>query len=1023
MFVVTVNGDNLVELTETLEVSARIDSVQTGVLASFENNSATDVTARATIFDNDSAIISVAPVGSTMIAEPATAADSTSFNFRITSSNPIAFPINFIYTLTEGAAIAEQDYEIPTGDLASGNLTLAANTTTVNLPVNIIGDEAYEDTEDFIMTLKSIIMGELLDITLNDGAKTATAFIVNNSRDRRSSVTIRPYTQNVTEGGSVTFHVDINRSPDQMNLSYSFSYNVRATTSGHTISNNDIVGNITNTISRTILEGATRDTFTIQTIDDNVAEFNESFEVEISDSVDNATVVIAAPKAKILINDNDVGDITNLNRHNHINRDSLLRRLIYIKSSGLTFSWDYPATTTLASDRVVIAYQKGETAPANCETGTIKTLNSKANSYRLEGLAPGQLHSFRLCLRRTNFRTDGSKFFEYSPGVVTSYIDSDNDGMEDSIDVDDNNNGLLDIRTAEEFNNMRNNLTGYRANTTYKFNKYRSKLTVSHIGALGGYNGANNYYCTRDRFRLLGFVAISQPLRLCGYEIMNDIDLSGYPNWQPIGSSDDPFKAIFEGNGYTISNLTINRGSSSDVGLFAKLDKAIVQNVNFENVNIIADSTVGTVAGTATASYFENIKLKSGSVRANNGASIGGLVGVFQNYATGYYQNRYFGRRVAYKLSNAARNVHNRLDITARYTGSGIRKGVGGLVGASQASYIIQSSSNATINVSANISDVGGLVGSLTVNPALDNDRINSPNSDDNITVPINGTVIIPILQNGAPVNRAERSIVRQSFSAGRIIIPANEALVVGGLAGRNNKYGIITNSFSTVNITGTIGSRTNSAVPTKAIGGLIGYNNGHVGSTYATGSITNTNVANVGGLIGFSNNIDIYSRNFKVDSKTGNHGSNFHSHNWITTITLDHLEGLRGDNGDDGKDWKTNGYANWLNHLYVFNNDPDNQRIFYSFNRDSVACYDGNWQYRNNETVWVMRGYKSFSNWSRNITHVHGDNTTSQVDAPTTDENGNSAAYYQMPAIRCMGSTNAERKANIDYQRRLFRR
>ena len=60
----------------------------------------------------------------------------------------------------------------------------------------------------------------------------------------RSSVTIRPYTQNVTEGGSVTFHVDINRSPDQMNLEYSFNYNVRATTSGHTISNNDIVGNI-----------------------------------------------------------------------------------------------------------------------------------------------------------------------------------------------------------------------------------------------------------------------------------------------------------------------------------------------------------------------------------------------------------------------------------------------------------------------------------------------------------------------------------------------------------------------------------------------------------------------------------------------------------------------------------------------------------------------------------------------------------------------------------------------------------
>ena len=87
--------------------------------------------------------------------------------------------------------------------------------------------------------------------------------------------------------------------------------------------------------------------------------------------------------------------------------------------------------------------------------------------------------------------------------------------------------------------------------------------------------------------------------------------------------------------------------------------------------------------------------------------------------------------------------------------------------------------------VSANISDVGGLVGSLTVNPALDNDRIDLSNSSGVITVPINGTVIIPILKNGDPVNRVERSIVRQSFSAGRIIIPATEALVVGGLVGR----------------------------------------------------------------------------------------------------------------------------------------------------------------------------------------------------------------------------------------------
>ena len=437
-----------------------------------------------------------------------------------------------------------------------------------------------------------------------------------------------------------------------------------------------------------------------------------------------------------------------------------------------------------------------------------------------------------------------------------------------------------------------------------------------------------------------------------------------------------------------------------------------MRNVNFENVAITANSEVGAVAGTSVKGYFENIKLKSGSVTANNGARIGGLVGVFQNYeedARHYFNYRYFYGVIDYKLSNGARNVHNRLNITANYTGSGIREGVGGLVGASQASYIIYSSSNATINVSANISDVGGLVGSLTVNTALDNDRVTGSSW---YRIPVNGSIsIVP-----KTPDYVERSIVRQSFSAGSIITPANEALVVGGLVGRNNKYGRITNSYSAVNISGTIGSRTNSAVPIKAIGGLIGYNNGYVGSTYATGSITNTNVANVGGLIGFSNNIAIYSRNFKVDSKTGTHGSNYNSHNWITTITLDHLESLRGDNGDDGKDWKTNGYANWFHFGYVFNNDPKSQ----IWNSASLSC-NNSWKYYNNQTVWVMRGTRSFYGGWR---HRSGkDNTISQVAATTTDENGNSAAYYQMPVIRCIGITDAEKKENIDYQRRLFRR
>lgn len=41
------------------------------------------------------------------------------------------------------------------------------------------------------------------------------------------------------------------------------------------------------------------------------------------------------------------------------------------------------------------------------------------------------------------------------------------------------------------------------------------------------------------------------------YVLMNDIDLSGYSNWEPIGTHDSPFHGIFNGNNHTITGLTI----------------------------------------------------------------------------------------------------------------------------------------------------------------------------------------------------------------------------------------------------------------------------------------------------------------------------------------------------------------------------------------------------------------------------------------------------------------------------------
>ena len=118
------------------------------------------------------------------------------------------------------------------------------------------------------------------------------------------------------------------------------------------------------------------------------------------------------------------------------------------------------------------------------------------------------------------------------------------------------------------------------------------------------------------------------------YILMNDIDLSSYTNWNPIGEyrytqGGAGFTGILDGNGYKISNLTINRPDEHNTGLFASIGDTSssageVKNLGLENVNIVdGDIYVAGLAaenrGTITNCYV------TGNV--NGGAYVGGLVG------------------------------------------------------------------------------------------------------------------------------------------------------------------------------------------------------------------------------------------------------------------------------------------------------------------------------------------------------------------------------------------------------------
>ena len=101
--------------------------------------------------------------------------------------------------------------------------------------------------------------------------------------------------------------------------------------------------------------------------------------------------------------------------------------------------------------------------------------------------------------------------------------------------------------------------------------------------------------------------------------------------FSPIGSTATKFTGAFNGQGYTIANLTINRPTTDDVGLFGYVGAGVtVRDVGLLGAAVTGSNHVGalagTNAGTITRSYATGV--------VNGTATyVGGLVGY--NFGTG----------------------------------------------------------------------------------------------------------------------------------------------------------------------------------------------------------------------------------------------------------------------------------------------------------------------------------------------------------------------------------------------------
>ncbi len=101
-----------------------------------------------------------------------------------------------------------------------------------------------------------------------------------------------------------------------------------------------------------------------------------------------------------------------------------------------------------------------------------------------------------------------------------------------------------------------------------------------------------------------------------------DIDLTG-TEWTPIQG----YSGTFDGGGKTITGLTINQSSESNVGLFASIAKGgTVKNLTLDDVDITAGSNVGAIAG-ENRGTIENCSVSGKVAGSSDNSFVGGIVG------------------------------------------------------------------------------------------------------------------------------------------------------------------------------------------------------------------------------------------------------------------------------------------------------------------------------------------------------------------------------------------------------------
>ena len=231
--------------------------------------------------------------------------------------------------------------------------------------------------------------------------------------------------------------------------------------------------------------------------------------------------------------------------------------------------------------------------------------------------------------------------------------------------------------------------------------------------------------------------------------LTNDISLSDGSPTETIGNNSVKFSGSFDGQGYTISNFTMNKAGSNYVGLFGYINDAVVRDLRVEagsddvrggsfvgvlvgsigcdvslincsvSGNVIGSNNVGGLAGYTDSGDFINCSA-NGNVKG--GGYVGGLIGRpgdgdFVNcYATGDVTSTgsYAGGLVGWIYRGTFTNCYAIGDVTGT-SSSGSK--IGGLVGevgySGSICNFVNCYASGDVTTPSFSSKIGGLVGHL----------------------------------------------------------------------------------------------------------------------------------------------------------------------------------------------------------------------------------------------------------------------------------------------------------------------